>query len=77
MKEVMYVTNDAKPYEWIRDSLQSIDRHNLIMHYHSTGMLTDEEFFKVLSEPTRNQLATAYTFLKERYSKENSDETNV
>jgi hypothetical protein len=47
------------------------------MHYHSTGMLTDEEFFKVISEPRINQLAVAYGFLKERYSKENSDETNV
>lgn len=69
------MTNDAKPYEWIRDSLQSIDRHALIMHYHSTGMLTDEEFFKVISEPRINQLAVAYGFLKQRYSKENSDET--
>ena len=69
------MTNDAKPYEWIRDTLQSIDRHALIMHYHSTGMLTDEEFFMVISEPIRNQLAKAYEFLKERYSKENSDET--
>jgi hypothetical protein len=40
-------------------------------------MLTDEEFFKVLSEPTRNQLATAYMFLKERYSKGDTNETNV
>lgn len=71
------MTCDAKPYEWIRDSLQSIDRHALIMHYHSTGMLTDEEFFKVISEPTRNQLATAYGFLKERYSEGDTNETNV
>lgn len=71
------MTCDAKPYEWVRDALQSIDRHALIMHYHSTGMLTDEEFFKVISEPRINQLATAYGFLKKRYSEGDTNETNV
>jgi hypothetical protein len=40
-------------------------------------MLTDEEFFKVISEPRINQLAVAYGFLKERYSKGDTNETNV